>query len=101
MVICEIVAGEKRTPLTGNYLMPSTLEHFLDLEEALTQLWYQDAIVIGDLNTATGKSQNLRSQQVADLLMEFWLVGLLHHFRQPPHEELVAGATNKIVESKV
>ena len=38
--------------------------------------------MLGDLNADIGQYQNLRIQQVADLLMEFGLVDLLNHFRQ-------------------
>ena len=50
MVSCEVVAGSKRTPLTGAYLPPSRLEHLPDLEEALTRFQYQYPIMLGDLN---------------------------------------------------
>ena len=54
----------------------------MDLKETLTRFRYQDLIVVGDLNSNIGQSHNPRSQQVADLLMEFELVDLLHDFRQ-------------------
>ena len=38
--------------------------------------------MLGDLNANIVQYQNPRSQQVADLLMEFGLVDLLHHFWQ-------------------
>ena len=59
MVICEVIT-DKKTPLTGTYLPPSTLEHLTDLEEALTHFQNQEPIVLGDLNTNI-QSQNPRS----------------------------------------
>ena len=82
VVICEIIAGVKRTPLIGAYLPPSTLEHLPGIEEALTRFRYQDPIATGDLNTDIFQSQNLCRHQVEDLLMEFGMVKLLHHFQQ-------------------
>ena len=80
LVSCEVIAGGKRTPLIGMYLPPSTLDHLLDLEETLKQFRYQYLIVLGDLNANIIQSHNLRSHQVADLLMEFGLMNLLHRF---------------------
>ena len=82
MLISEVVTGRKRTPLIGTYLPPSTLEHLPDLEEAMTRFWDQYPIVLGYLNSNTGQSQNPLSQQVSDLLMQFELMDLLHHFWQ-------------------
>ena len=59
MVICEVITN-KKTPLTGTYLPPSTLEHLTDLEEALAHFQNQEPIVLGDLNTNI-QSQNPRS----------------------------------------
>ena len=39
-------------------------------------------MIIGDLSADIGKPQNPHSQQVADLMMEFSLMELLHHFWQ-------------------
>ena len=50
VVSSEVVTVVKLTPLIGAYLPPSTLENFLDLEEALICFWYQDTIVLWDLN---------------------------------------------------
>ena len=46
------------------------------------QLNILDPIVLGDLNANIGQVHNPHSQQVADMLMYFKLVDLLHHFRQ-------------------
>ena len=82
VVICEVVAGRKWTQLIGVDLPTSTLEQLLHLEEALTRFQNHNPIVLGDLNAKIGQSQNPRRQQVDDLLMDFGLVHLLHHFRQ-------------------
>ena len=34
VVICEVVASNKRTLIVGVYFPPSTLEHLRDLEES-------------------------------------------------------------------
>ena len=52
------------------------------MEEDLTRLQEEDPIVFGVLNATIRLAQNPRSQQVADLLMEFSLVDLLHHFQK-------------------
>ena len=38
--------------------------------------------MLGDLNEKIDQSQNLRSQKITDLLMEFGQMDLLHHFQQ-------------------
>ena len=38
--------------------------------------------MLGDLNADIGQSQKPLSQQVADILMEFGLVDLLHYFQK-------------------
>ena len=82
VVRCKVISGSKRNPLIGAYLPSSTLEHLPDLEEALTQFLVQDLILLGNLNSISDQAQNLRSQQVADLLIDFGLVDLLHRFWQ-------------------
>ena len=66
----------------GAYLPPSTLDNLPDLEENLARIWDQYPIVLGYLDAIIGQYQNPHIQQVADLLMEFGLVDLLHHFLQ-------------------
>ena len=80
MVIFEGVTDRKRTPTISAYLLTSTVEHLPELGEALTHLRHQYPIVLGDLRANIDQSQNPRKQQVADLLMEFVLMDLLHHF---------------------
>ena len=82
VVSCKVVSGRKWTPLIGMYFYPSTLEHLLHLEEALTRFCDHNPIVLGYLKAEIGQAQNPRSQQVANLLMEFVLVDISHHFRQ-------------------
>ena len=80
VVSCEIVTRLTWTPLAGAYLPPSTLEHLPDLEEALQR--FRGPIVLGDLNVELDEARSLQSQQVADLLAEYGLIDLVHHFRQ-------------------
>ena len=54
----------------------------MDWEEAMTRFRYQDAILFGEPDENIGQSQNPQIQQVADILMEFGMVELLHHFRK-------------------
>ena len=62
----EIVASNKRTPLISAYLLPSTLEHLTDLEEAMTRFRYQEPILIGEPNKDIRQYHNPHSQQVLD-----------------------------------
>ena len=82
VVSYEVVSTGKRTPLVGSYAPPSTLEHLPDIEEDLSRFRYQYPIVLGDLNTYIGQAQNPRSQQFADMLMDFSLVELIRHLCQ-------------------
>ena len=49
------------------------------MEKALKLFRYQDNILLGELSTDIGISQNPRSQNVADLMIEFRLMDLPHH----------------------
>ena len=69
VVSYKVITNRKRTPIIGAYLLPSTLEHLPDLEEALTLFLYQDPILVGDISANIGQSQNPRNQQVVDLLI--------------------------------
>ena len=80
MVSCKLVTRLIRTPLVGAYLPPSTLEHLPDLEEALKR--FKDPIVLGGLNVDLNKARILRSQQVADLIVEYGLIYLVSHYCQ-------------------
>ena len=80
MVIFRVATHVKRTPTIYVYLPTSTLEHLTDLEEALTCFRDQYTIVLGDLNADTNQSQNPCNQKVADLLIEFGMMDLLHKF---------------------
>ena len=82
MVSCDVITSGKHTPLISAYIPIYTLEHLLDLEEALTRFQNQNPIVPGGLNDNIGQSQNPQSHQVADLLIDFGLVDLLLHFRK-------------------
>ena len=77
MVICEVFTG-KLTPLTEEFVPPSTLDHLTGLVEALTHFWYQNSILLGDLHINIQDHKQL-SQHVAELLMEFGLVYLRYH----------------------
>ena len=46
----ELVSGEKRTPIVGAYLPPSTLEHLEDLETAFNRFSGHDVVLMRDLN---------------------------------------------------
>ena len=54
---CNIFSVGKQTPITDAYLLPSLLDHLLDLKEALTQLLYKNPIELGDLNPDIFQSQ--------------------------------------------
>ena len=82
MVSCEVITKIQHTPIIGTYLPPSTLENLPDLEEALTCFRYRYPIVIGDLISDIGKPQNSCIQQFTDLLTDFGLMDLVHHFLQ-------------------
>ena len=45
--VCKYITNEKRTPIIGAYLSPSTLEHLPDLEDTPTRFRDQDPIVLG------------------------------------------------------
>ena len=70
------------TPAIGEYLLPTTLDHLPNLEETLENLWVQDPILMVDLNIDLDDSRNPRSQIVAKILMEFFLIDFMHHFWQ-------------------
>ena len=80
MVSCEIVTRLTWTPLIGEYLPTSTLEHLPDLDESLQS--FRDPIFLGKLNVDLDKARGLRSQRVSDLLAEYGLIDLVRHFRQ-------------------
>ena len=82
LVSYKVGIDRKRTPIIGTYLLPSTLKHLPNLEDALVCLRDQYPILIGDLRANIVKPQNLHRQQVTDLLTDFGLVDLLHHFRK-------------------
>ena len=79
VVSCRLVAGYQQTPLIEAYLPLSTLDHLLDLEEVLNRFPGRDPVILGDLNVGNGRLRNPRDQQVAELLVSFWLVDLLAH----------------------
>ena len=58
------------------------LSNLSNLEEALEFFWGQYPILMGDLNLELDDSQNPRSQLVDNILTEFFLIDLMHHFRQ-------------------
>ena len=82
VVSFEVFTGGKRTPLIGAHLPPFTLDNLPDLGEALTRFQNEYPIVVWDLNSNISYVHNPHSHQVADLLMEFGLTDLLHHFRK-------------------
>ena len=56
------------------------LAHIPDLEEALERFRGQNPILMGDLSVDLDEAQNPRSQFIANLLMEFYLIDLMHNF---------------------
>ena len=68
MVSCEIVIGLTWTPLVGEYLPSSMLEHLPDLEEAINH--FRDPIVPGYLDVDLEETSILWNQHVLDLLAE-------------------------------
>ena len=82
VVRCEIVSDAHRNLLIRVYHPPYTLDNLPDLEEALNRLQGREPIIMGDLNTDTGRLQNPCNQQLAIFLESFELVNLLGHFRQ-------------------
>ena len=81
---CEVVTitNGKLTPIIGAYLPPSILDQLLDFEEALIRFWDHYPIVLDELSANIGQSQNPRSQQLTDLLIEFGTMELFFHFQQ-------------------
>ena len=77
---CKLVTGIILTPLVSAYLPPPSLEHLLDLEEAL--ILFKRPIILGDLNVDLYEARSLWSQLVADLLTEYGFINLVYHFRQ-------------------
>ena len=82
VVSCKVITEVQCNLIIGAYLLPYTLEHLLELEEALACFQDQYPIVIGYLSANIGKPQNPRSQQIADLITKSGLMDLLHHFQQ-------------------
>ena len=82
VVSCEIVTGPTQTPLVGAYLPPLTLEHLPEVKEELQRFKGRYIIVLGYLNVDLEDARILRSQRVAELLTEYGLIDLVHHFRQ-------------------
>ena len=79
------------------------MENLTDLEESLKHFRYQEPILLGDLS-AEIQSQNPRSHQVADIMMEFGLLDLCHHpgiMSAPTHENMVSYAARQIVAGKM
>ena len=95
MVSCDIVSGSHCIPAIGAYLSPSTLDHLLDLEEALNRFPGREPVVLGDLNTNIGRLTNPPDQQVADFFLGIlWASGpsetLLKTLLLPSTSDVVA-----------
>ena len=76
----EVVTDRNQNPIIGAYLPSSTLENLPDMKKAHTRFWDQYPIELGYLNANIGQAEDPNSHQVADLLMEFGLMDLLHYF---------------------
>ena len=48
----------------------------------MTNLQYQDPIVLGELNANIGQYQNPRIQKSAALMLEIGMMELIRHFQQ-------------------
>ena len=60
------------------------LEHLPEIEKVVQWFKLLDTIILWDLNLNLDDARSLRSQRVAELLMEFGLIGLVYNFRQRP-----------------
>ena len=80
VVSCEFITGIIQTPPVGVYLSLSILEHLQDLEEALKR--FKGPIFLGDLNVDLDEARAPLSQRVTDILAEYSLIDLVHHFCQ-------------------
>ena len=82
VVSFEVLSSGQHNPLIGSNLTLSTLEHFIDMVEALNLFLGKSTIILVDLNAGIVHLHNLQSQAVAELLTSFGLVNLLSHFIQ-------------------
>ena len=82
MVIGKVVTGMSRTPIVVKYLLLSTLANLSNIEEALVRFRGQEPIVLVDINKGLDEAQNPCSQIVANLLTEFVLINLIHHYHK-------------------
>ena len=81
VISCKFVV-RKRTPLIGTQPPPpSTMEDQPDRAEVLTHFWDQNTKVLGGIKSYI-QYQIPRSQQVAKLLVYFWLVYFWHHLNR-------------------
>jgi hypothetical protein len=80
---CLIVTGDKRMPLIGAYLPPSSLDSLPDFEEALNCFnGYTNIVVAGNFNADIHDLTKPRNQTVAACFAAYGLFDLLSHFRQ-------------------
>ena len=82
VVSCKVITGTSCTMIVGAYLPTYTLAHLPYLEETLARLQGQYPIILGDINMDLDEDQNMLSQLIAYLLMEFGFIDLMHHFRK-------------------
>lgn len=76
------MAGDKRIPIVGIYLPPSSLDSLPELEAALDRFPGQQPVVLGDLNVDLMKPTDPRSHDVAAVLASYGMEDMLPHFLQ-------------------
>ena len=82
VVRCEFSRGTARAPIILVYLPQTTLANLLDLKEALERFRGKEPILMVYPNMYLDEAQNLLSHIVSNILMEFSLINLMHHFRK-------------------
>ena len=82
VVSCEFIRGTSGNPIIGSNLPPNTLAHINDIDNTLERFRGQYPILMGDINVDLDEAQNPRSHLVADMLMEFVLINLIHNFQK-------------------
>jgi hypothetical protein len=78
---CIINSGDKRMPLIGAYLPPSSLDSLPDFEEALNRFnGFTNIVVAGDFNANIYDLTKPRYQTISACFAAYGLFDLLSHF---------------------